>query len=478
MKESKSVKPDVSRNNKKLIPASNTAAKGSKLNETLPGKRNTSVSASGTVKRPKSQAPEKEEKLEKIKEKPDNKIPKPTPVITKSATSKPLNTIKKIVTKPELKDAKEKEGKDNKDNKSKDLKESKDRAKPNKGGSLKNAPIVSKPKTPATSNSNIKKEEKVNEKEKVTARFETETNEFKTEHELLSNNANVDVDEVIVTNANNEIELKEEDHKEDFKKDVDVIENADESTIIHQEQEIKNEEKNISNEYENKEHNEQPITLVSSNIDALPSEQENIESISLPLIEKKSKELKQEEAMEHNHTNEIDDSNQVNQEKEETVEDKEAFVNNEEAIKSNEEIHHEAAHSINKDNDEEKINFVAKEQEQLHNKSIEQEEILNENNAYNDEVNKEDNSANNNQELQQESNTNVQIQIESNNDSEEKKEQEIENPLLQSANTESKDQEPEIIDPAVKETEHENKQSQEANLDSNDESQSLSNNLQ
>lgn len=472
-KESKSVKPDVSRNNKKPIPSSNTAAKGSKLNETLPAKRNTSVSVSATMKRPKSQAPEKEEKLEKIKEKPDNKIPKPIPAITKSATSKPLNTIKKIVTKPELKDTKEKDAKDIKDNKSKDLKESKDRVKPLKGGSSKNAPIVSKPKTPVASSSNMKKEEKLIEKEKVTARFETDTNEFKTEQELPLNNANVDVDEVIVTNANNEVELNMEGQKEESKKEIDNIEN-DDVIKTQQNQEVPAEEKVLIVEIESNEHiQHQDIDQVSNN-ENLSSEQVVNENINLPLVDKKSIELNKEEpTIEHNNISQTNEPNEENLQKVETIEDKqEVLINDEKEIESNLEIIHNSADPINKDQVKEEIH-VAKEEELSQENNNKQEEIAKENEIEND------NSANINQEQEQqkESNINNHMNVLKNDETEDKKEQELEKSSIESANCQLKDQEEVIIVSAVIEPQQENNQIQEANLDSKDENQSLSNNL-
>ena len=459
-KESKSVKPDVSRNNKKPIPSSNTAAKGSKLNETLPAKRNTSVSVSATMKRPKSQAPEKEEKLEKIKEKPDNKIPKPIPAITKSATSKPLNTIKKIVTKPELKDTKEKDAKDIKDNKSKDLKESKHRVKPLKGGSSKNAPIVSKPKTPVASSSNMKKEEKLIEKEKVTARFETDTNEFKTEQELPLNNANVDVDEVIVTNANNEVDLNLEGQKEESKKEIDNIENADDVVKTQQNQEVPAEEKVLIVEIESNEHNQhQDIDQVSNN-ENLSSEQVVNENINLPLVDKKSIELNQEEpTIEHNNINQTNEPNEENLQKVEIIQDKqEVLINDEKEVENNLEIIHNSADQIHKDEVKEEIH-VAKEEEQSQENNNEQEEIAKENDIKNN-----DNSANINHEQEQESNIN-HMNVIKNNETTEKKEQEIEKSSVESANC----QEAVITESAVIEPQHENKQIQEANLDSKDE---------
>ena len=427
------------------------------------------------MKRPKSQAPEKDEKLENIKEKPDNKIPKQIPATTKSATSKPLNTIKKIATKTELKDVKEKDGKDIKD-KSKDLKESKERVKPLKGGSSKNAPIVSKPKTPIANSSNTKKEEIVIDKEKVTARFETDTNEFKTEQqELPSNNANVDVDEVIITNANNEIELNQENDKEELKREIDNVENVNDVIKNQQDEEVQAEEKVLINEIESNEHNQHSDIDQISKKDNISSEQEVNNNINLPLVDKKSSDLKIEEpTIEHNNINQTNEPIEEKEQKEEIIEDKqEVLVNDEKLIENNLEIIHNSADPIHKDEEKEEIDVV-KEQEEKSQENNNEQEIAQVNVVPDDEIKKEDNSANNSQEQESKFDNPINEIID---ETAEKKDQELDKSLIISANTQTNDQEPVVVDSAVIEPQQEIKHIQEANLDSKDDTQSLSNNL-
>ncbi len=134
---------------------------------------------------------------------------------------------------------------------------------------------------------------------------------------VFSNNANVDVDEVIITNANNEIELNLENDKEELKREIDNVENVNDVIKNQQDQKVQAEEKVLVNEVESNEHNQHSDIDQISKKENISNEQE-VDNINMPLLDKKSSDLKiKEPTVEHYNINQTNEPIEEKEHKEE-----------------------------------------------------------------------------------------------------------------------------------------------------------------